>query len=162
MARSPTRSTETSSLGLPKTDKVLSPTRLRRDRPTRLLLCPFRICIPIPPLLTLLLLHLFKPVSWIIHPVVVDGGEDADHGPFIEVGDQAGAMVLGDEIHDGGRKAMLHCHLDPVLHMRDDDEAAQTWRELIVPIHGVHLVLDEVGRFLDLADVMIVRAHPTH
>ena len=81
MARSPTRSTETSSLGLPKTDKVLSPTRLRRDRPTRLLLCPFRICIPIPPLLTLLLLDFFKPVSWIIHPVVVDGGEDTDHGP---------------------------------------------------------------------------------
>src|SRR5437868_2576968 len=74
---------------------------------------------------------------------------------MVEISDQAGPMVLGNYVLYLPWKLMLVGEVKPILNMRCNDERRKGRSELIVDILG-HLILDEVDRMLQLADIVII------
>ena len=79
------------------------------------------------------------------------------HGLAVEVFDQRGAVMLGDEIGDRRRQVVLFRECHPVLDMADDDQRAQRRFEQVVAVLA-GLIFDEVLRFEHFADVVEVTA----
>src|SRR6202035_1492489 len=75
--------------------------------------------------------------------------------PVVEVLDQPGPMVLLDGVADRLRQVVLAGELDALLDVVDEDEGAHRGEELVVAVLPRALVLDEVLRAEDLADVVV-------
>ena len=72
-----------------------------------------------------------------------------------EVCDRPRAVVLADELHDTTRKLVLLGEIQPFEHVIPDDRGARRGLELVVRVATLRLVLGEVLRFLQLADVVV-------
>jgi hypothetical protein len=88
----------------------------------------------------------------------VDHGAVALPGTVEEVRDPRRAVVLGDERADRLRQLVLLGEVEPVAHVVPDDRRAGVRLELVVRVAPLGLVLHEVLRLLELADVVVVRA----
>ena len=77
---------------------------------------------------------------------------------LVEEGDQARTVVLLDDIDNRSGQFALPGQLHTILHMGSDNQVAHGRGELIVPIQGLHLVLDEISRLFDLSNIVIVGA----
>ena len=77
-----------------------------------------------------------------------------------EIRDAPGAVVLADERLQPDGEAVLLRELDAFADVIADDRGARRGLELVVRVAAARLVLDEVFRLLDLADVVIVGTDP--
>ncbi len=77
---------------------------------------------------------------------------------LIEVVDPGGPVMHRDEIHHLLRQVVFPGKRHAVLDVRGNDERTHAGGELVVLAARALLVLDEVGRFFDLPDVMEIRS----
>ena len=66
-----------------------------------------------------------------------------------------GAVVLADDIGDVLPQPVFPGQVHPVLDMGDEDQAAHGRGQLLVLVFLPHQIFHEIGRLLDLADVMV-------
>jgi hypothetical protein len=75
---------------------------------------------------------------------------------IIKEGYEARSMVLADDVNDGFAQAVLPCQLDALFDMGDENQTAHRRGKLLMAILTIKLVFDEINRFLDFADIMII------
>ena len=72
-----------------------------------------------------------------------------------KIADEVGAVVLTDDISDVLPQPVFPGQVHPVLDMGDQDQAAHGRGQLLVLVVAALLVFHEIGRLLDLADVVV-------
>ena len=69
-------------------------------------------------------------------------------------------MMLLNDVADSFSQTIFTSHLHPILHMGNEDEARHRWSEMVVFIFSPSDVLNEVERFFQLPNVMIISTDP--
>ena len=77
---------------------------------------------------------------------------------LIKIVNQRCAVMFLNDVDDALVESMLEREIDPFFHMRDDDQCAHRWRQIIVRISLEAHVLGEIFRLHQFADVMEIRA----
>jgi len=75
--------------------------------------------------------------------------------------DQAGSVVLLDDINNGRTQSMFSCLFDTVLNVGNKYQCAHAWLEPVMRVASTALVFNKVIRlclFPDFSDVMIIGA----
>ena len=78
-----------------------------------------------------------------------------------EVRDRLRAVVLADEVLDGGGQTRLLGQPESLPHVLLDHLRTSRRMQTVVGVPSARLILHEVLRLLRLADVVVIRAHPS-
>ena len=76
-------------------------------------------------------------------------------GLLIEKSNQTGTVMLSDNIQNRRRQFLFTSEFDAILDVGDENKGAHAWRQFVVSVLKINLVLHKVLSFLYLANIVV-------